>query len=96
MLAIADHLLDGTPAPYDLSYALRVSRWGSPEGNGWLDWPAGQMTRVNGCLNVYNAGSGYQRAAGSTAEWAKRNPQGWELVGVLLEARMRRYANSQQ
>jgi len=86
MMAVAAHVLDGAPPPRALSLALNCQRWNVDV----MQLPAGWMVEANIALNTYQALISWRQAGNSTAEWTRRNPQAWELVSWILQARRER------
>lgn len=87
MIAAADAAQYGEPPPPALRLAWRIQQWGPPDGNGWMDWPAGQLDRISAVLNVYNAMSAYANGKG-TADWMDANPQIARTVARITKWRM--------
>jgi hypothetical protein len=57
-----------------------------PEAGGLRDQLAGEMTRLSAALNVYNAVRSW-RVSDDWAGWAKRNPESWRMVSMVLRLR---------
>ena len=90
MTAAAEYALDGSSAPPLLRRALNVRTWGLRDyfGVPAVDLPAGTLARINTVLSYYDACKSYKSAGGQTAQWARRNPDAWDLVSRILRDRM--------
>lgn len=87
MIAAADAAQYGEPPPPELRLAWRIQQWGPPDGNGWNDWPAGQLDRMSAVLNVYNAMMAYVGGSGNV-EWMDANPAAARTVTRITKWRM--------
>ena len=85
-MAVGDAVFDDAPLPPLLITALNYERWGV----NVRELPAGLMQRMTAVLNVYHAVAAYRHAAGRSAQWARANPDAWEIVSAILRERMER------
>ena len=83
-MAAAAAAFDSASPPPELSRAWEFQRWGI--GN-IMDLPAGLLQHITAALNVYEAVSSYQRAAGNTVKWTTDNPKAWQLVSYIIGER---------
>lgn len=81
---MAAHVFDKQPPPPVLSKAWDYQAYGV----NVLDLPAGELPRLRLANNAHRALSGYKHAAGKTVPWSKANPEAWEFVASVLEARL--------
>lgn len=65
--------------------AWRILKWGSPDGNGWNDWPAGLIERMSAVINVYDSMYAYTTSRGDKSQWADRNPAAFRNVSKILK-----------
>ena len=88
-MAVAAHLFDKEQPPPQLVQALNMRAYGIQEyfGVSARQLPAGKLMMMNTVLSYYDAIRGYNSASGQTVPWTKRNPQAWEMVARVLEAR---------
>lgn len=64
---------------------MQCKTWHSlPRAGGLLDQPARLMLEMTVSVNVYQAIKSWRRA-NNWAEFAKRNPETWEIVIEMLE-----------
>jgi len=75
------------PPPPELDLAWQAESWQAlPEDGGLRNQIAGELSRMAVALNVYRAVKGWKSSA-VWAQWAKDNPQSWEMVQMVLELR---------
>lgn len=64
----------------------RIDRFGDPYGGGWMNWPAGQVTRMmylEGVYNIFKA----MVSSKNIVEFFNNNPQAGEVVGRVTALR---------
>ena len=83
-MAVGDHVIDQRPPPPILSTALSYERWGVGDV---MRLPPGMLRQMNIAINYYRTLNAY-RSAQKTGEWARRNPQAWDMVSWYLGQRM--------
>lgn len=90
ILAAADYA-NGvvTTPPMELQLVFDCQRWNAlPAGGGVLDQPAGLLSSMGSCENVYHAYRAFiERDATRTAKWKQENKSAWELVKKVRELR---------
>lgn len=68
--------------------AWRVSRFGDPYGNGFMNWDAGLVPKVAIADNLYSAYSGYLNApSGTRGKWTESNKDSWNLITRVKKIR---------
>ena len=71
--------------PTELTYALQALRYHTlPDEGGLRNQSVRLMLRMNICLNIYNALTGYYNSDMST-EWTSNNRKRWEIVCAIQE-----------
>jgi hypothetical protein len=87
ILGAADYAEDNGDPPPELRLAMNCRAWGClPEAGGLQDQPAGLITRMNVCLNVYDAMRASIKAKDKVT-WAKENPEAYEIMQDVIRMR---------
>jgi hypothetical protein len=68
--------------PYELLMAYHIERWGNPWSDGWLDWPAGLLNKMQTVKSYADALSNYKRYSGQK-NFVTNNPGIWEMVTTI-------------
>ena len=89
-MAVADAAQDDkAKPPPEVAMAGRIKQWGDPWGGGWMNWPAGLVTRLAVAENVTNALRSVSNVnPGAWAEWEANHPQEAKTHDDIFELRM--------
>jgi len=87
ILAAADCAEGKGPPPPELQMAWQARQWSTlPETGGLRDQQAGELYRMATAENVYEAVRAWRRST-NWAQWAKENPDEWEIVCMVRRLR---------
>jgi len=86
-MAVADAAQDDkAKSPPEVVMAGRIKQWGDPWGGGWMNWPAGLVTRLAIAENVTNAlRSVTNIKPAGWAEWETSHPHEAKTYDDILE-----------
>ena len=89
-MAVADAAQDSkAKPPPEVVMAGRIKQWGDPWGGGWMNWPAGLITRVTIAENIISAiSSALNVKPGQYAEWEASHPHESKTADEILELRI--------
>jgi hypothetical protein len=67
----------------------RINQWGDPWGGGWMDWPAGLITRLTLARSITVAlQSAANAKPGQWKAWEENNPEYARTYDSILDLRI--------
>ena len=89
MRAVADAAQDSSiKPPPEVAMVGRIEQWGDPWGGGWMQWPAGLITRLTIAKNITVA---LQSAAnikpGEFGKWQESHPDYAKTYESIMQLR---------
>jgi hypothetical protein len=96
MMAVADAAQYGTRPPKEVIMAGRIRMYGDPWGGGWMQWPAGLITRLTIAENITNAFQSFVRGttSGHIGKWQEAHPHEAKIFHEITAMRMRAKADN--
>src|SRR5210317_2554891 len=89
-MAVADAAQDkSVKPPPEVQMVSRINEWGDPWGGGWMDWPAGLVTRLTLAKNITVAlQSAANAKPGQWKAWEENNPDYARTYDSILDLRI--------